>query len=105
MESRAPTAPSPATVPIAKMAAFAGAYAALILADRFFSAETGNGALFMPTPALLTAGLLIFPPRPRLRCFAFSLIAGLITYLAAAKNLPAAAGFWLSDLATAALAF
>jgi hypothetical protein len=86
------------------MTAFAGAYAALVLAGRFFSSGYGDGLLFWPAPGLLTAILLIAPPRQRLRLFAFAMAAGLIAYIAVAKNLPAAIGFWLSDLAAAGLA-
>jgi len=101
MESPTPSEPA---ISSAKMAAFASAYVALILAGRFFSSGNGDSLFFWPAPGLLTAGLLIAPPRQRVRLFVFAMVAGLVAYLATAKNFPAAAGFWLSDLATAALA-
>jgi PAS domain S-box-containing protein len=91
-------------MPIAKMAAFAGAYATAVLAGRSFSSGSGDGLPFWPAPGLLTAILLIAPPRQRFRLFAFAMAAGLVAYIAIAKNVPAAIGFWLSDLAAAGLA-
>ncbi len=96
--------PSETSVPIAKMAAIACAYAALVLAGRFFSSWAGDNLLFWPAPGLLAAGLLIAPPRQRARLFAFAMAAGLIARLAGARNLPAAAAFWFCDLATTASA-
>jgi hypothetical protein len=101
MKTPSRTAPSPI---LPKLAGFAGAYAVLILVGRLFSPGGGYGPWFWPAPGFLTAGLLICPPRHRARLFTFAMAAGLVAYLAAGKSIPAATGFWLSDLAEAALA-
>jgi PAS domain S-box-containing protein len=95
---------SPASfLSLAKMAAIAAAYAALIVAGRLVAPGSGGIPFFWPAPGFLLAALLLSPSRSRARLFAFAMAAGLFANLSAGPNLPAAAGFWLADLATAAL--
>jgi PAS domain S-box-containing protein len=88
----------------AKAAAFAAAYAILIVLEWKLPPGPSAIRMFWPAPGFLIAGLLVRPAGRRIRLFALAAAAGLAAHLAAGPNPEVAAGFWFSDLAAGALA-
>lgn len=98
--------PTPSLRPVsaAKALVFMAAYAAMIGLEWKVPPGLSEIRTFWPAPGFLLAGLLVCPARWRIRLFAFTLASGLAAHLAVGPNPLASAGFWLSDLASGALA-